>query len=87
MLDDGLIDEIIYLEKRYTREPNCMKTIGIAETLEYLDGKISKPQLMDTITLNTIRLAKRQRTFNNGQFKDIVKTDLKALREYLLISA
>jgi tRNA dimethylallyltransferase len=87
MLEDGLIDEVIYLEKKYTREPNCMKTIGIAETLEYLDGKISKQQLMDTITLNTTRLAKRQRTFNNGQFKNIVKTDLKALREYLLIFA
>jgi tRNA dimethylallyltransferase len=83
MLEDGLIDEVIYLEKRYTREPNCMKTIGISETLEYLDGKISKEQLVDKITLNTIKLAKRQRTFNNGQFKNIIKSDLKSLRELL----
>lgn len=83
MLEDGLIDEVIYLEKRYTREPNSMKTIGIAETLEYLDGKISKQQLAEKIILNTTKLAKRQRTFNNGQFQNIIKTDLKSLRELL----
>jgi len=79
MLDSGLIDEVIYLEKRYTREPNCMKTIGIFETLEYLDGKISKKQLKEKIIINTTRLAKRQRTFNNGQFRNIIKSDLNFL--------
>lgn len=68
MLNSGLIDEIIYLEKKYTRAPNCMSSIGVIETLEYLDGKISKKELEEKICLNTAKLAKRQNTFNKGQF-------------------
>lgn len=68
MIKSGLIDEVIYLEKTYTRKPNCMSSIGIIETLEYLDGKLSKKELEEKISLNTSKLAKRQNTFNKGQF-------------------
>ena len=68
MIKAGLIDEIIYLEKKYTRAPNCMSSIGIIETLEYLDGKLSKVELEEKISLNTAKLAKRQNTFNKSQF-------------------
>jgi len=68
MMKDGVIDEVIYLENKYTREPNCMSSIGIIETLEFLDGKINKVQLEEKISLNTAKLAKRQNTFNKGQF-------------------
>ena len=68
MIKSGLIDETIYLEKKYTRAPNCMSSIGIIETLEYLDGKIDKKSLEDKIIQNTLKLAKRQNTFNKGQF-------------------
>lgn len=70
MVKSGLIDEIIYLEKKYTRAPNCMSSIGIIETLEYLDGKLSKQELEDKISLNTAKLAKRQNTFNKSQFTE-----------------
>lgn len=70
MVNSGLIDEVIFLEKKYSREPNCMASIGIIETLEYLDGKLSKQQLEEKISLNTAKLAKRQNTFNKGQFSD-----------------
>jgi tRNA dimethylallyltransferase len=70
MVKSGLIDEIIYLEKKYTRAPNCMSSIGIIETLEYLDGKLSKQELEDKISLNTSKLAKRQNTFNKSQFTE-----------------
>lgn len=68
MLEQGLIDEVIYLEKKYTRMPNCMSSIGIVETLQYLDGRLNKTQLAEKITINTAQLAKRQRTFNRSQF-------------------
>lgn len=68
MIKSGLIDEIIYLERKYTRAPNCMSSIGIVETFEYLDGKLSKEELEEKISQNTIKLAKRQNTFNKGQF-------------------
>lgn len=68
MMSEGIIDEVIYLEKKYAREPNCMSSIGIIETLEYLDGKITREELEEKITLNTAKLAKRQNTFNKSQF-------------------
>lgn len=70
MINSGLIDEVIFLEKKYTREPNCMASIGIIETLEYLDGKLTKQELEEKISTNTAKLAKRQNTFNKGQFLD-----------------
>lgn len=70
MINSGLIDEVIFLEKKYTRAPNCMSSIGIIETLEYLDGKLSKQELEEKISANTAKLAKRQNTFNKGQFLD-----------------
>lgn len=84
MLNDGLIDEICMLEKRYTRTPNCMKSIGIKETLAYLDGVYNKKMLVEKITTNTARLAKRQNTFNNSQFEGVVKGSVKELQKILL---
>lgn len=64
----GLIDEVAHLEYSYGRLPNSMKAIGIIETLEYLDCKISKSTLQEQITTHTAQLAKRQQTFNSHQF-------------------
>jgi tRNA dimethylallyltransferase len=71
MIKDGLIDEIIFLEKNYSRDIPPMNSIGIKETLQYLDGKIDKKQLEEKISIATAQLAKRQRTFNKNQFKNI----------------
>ncbi len=68
MIENGLIEEVFGLEKKYTRKPNPMKAIGITETLDYLDGKYALSQLHEAITTHTYQLAKRQRTFNNSQF-------------------
>ena len=84
MVEDGLIDEICTLEKKYSRSPNCMKAIGIKETLAYLDGVYDKELLIEKITTNTARLAKRQKTFNNSQFNDVVKGSVEELGRKLL---
>jgi len=76
MIDEGIIDEVIYLEKKYTRKPNAMSSIGIIETLEFLDGKLNKKQLEEKIALNTSKLAKRQNTFNKGQFNNLQTSDI-----------
>ena len=85
MVEDGLIDEICMLEEKYTRKPNCMKAIGIKEVLAYLDGIYSKEVMIDKITTNTARLAKRQKTFNNSQFDDVVKGSVEKLENILLV--
>jgi len=84
MVHDGLIDEVCMLEAKYTRLPNCMKSIGIKETLAYLDGMYDKKMLIEKISTNTARLAKRQTTFNNSQFKDVVKGSVRELENTLL---
>lgn len=84
MIKSGLIDEIIYLEKKYTRAPNCMSSIGIVETLEYLDGKISKQELEDKIIQNSLKLAKRQNTFNKGQFTNKVSNIIPSLNSEII---
>lgn len=68
MISTGLIDEVAFLEQLYGRAPNSMKAIGIIETLEYLDGKITKDELATLISTHTAQLAKRQQTFNAHQF-------------------
>jgi len=84
MVEEGLIDEICRLEAKYTRAPNCMKAIGIKETLAYLDGFYTKDEMIEKITTNTARLAKRQRTFNHSQFDAVTKGSVKALEKVLL---
>ena len=84
MVKEGLIDEIIYLEKKYTRSPNCMASIGIVETLEYLDGKLNKEELENKIILNTTKLAKRQNTFNKGQFDNVSSNIINSLNSEIV---
>ena len=84
MIKAGLIYETIYLEKKYTRAPNCMSSIGIVETLEYLDGKISKQELEDKIIQNSLKLAKRQNTFNKGQFTNRVSNIIPSLNSEII---
>jgi tRNA dimethylallyltransferase len=84
MLNEGLIDEVISLEKEYARAPNSMNSIGISETLDYLDSKITRLELEDLVSIHTAQLAKRQRTFNKSQFKHVNKVELKYMKELIL---
>ena len=84
MIQNGIIDEVISLEKKYTRKPNCMGSIGILETLDYLDGKINKAQLQEQISTHTAQLAKRQRTFNKSQFINNYSENLKNIEKKIL---
>jgi tRNA dimethylallyltransferase len=86
MLKDGLADEVKMLQDKYTREPNPMKSIGIKETLDFIDDKISRDELIELISTHTAQLAKRQTTFNRTQFKDkimIEANDMEIFEKYL----
>ena len=84
ILEDGLIDEVAFLEKKYSRKPHCMKAIGIKETLDYFDGYYSRAELEEKITTNTARLAKRQTTFNRSQFGEHTALESIDLKERIL---
>ncbi|MFV0481472.1 MAG: tRNA (adenosine(37)-N6)-dimethylallyltransferase MiaA [Campylobacteraceae bacterium] len=86
MIEAGLVDEVARLEKKYTREPNCMKAIGLKEVIDYFDGIYSLEEMGNKIATNTAKLAKRQRTFNKTQFLEysLVKKPLEDLEEEIL---
>jgi tRNA dimethylallyltransferase len=86
MLGEGLIDEVCMLERRYSREPYCMKAIGIKETLGFLDGLYTKNELLEKISTNTARLAKRQNTFNRSQFAETFEGSAKEIYQQILSS-
>ncbi len=84
MIESGLIDEAIFLEQKYSRGIAPMVSIGLKEALEYLDGKINKQRLEEKIAFATNGLAKRQRTFNNGQFSNVIQDELANLENTIL---
>jgi tRNA dimethylallyltransferase len=79
MIESGLIDEIAYLEHSYGRSPNSMKAIGIIEVLEYFDALTCKDRMIENIITHTTQLAKRQQTFNNNQFNNVLHVRLEKL--------
>lgn len=84
MLELGAIDEVSYLEQKYTRLPKAMSSIGIVEILEYLDGKVTYEQMSENISTHTAQLAKRQVTFNKTQFKDIIHAPLGQIENIII---
>lgn len=84
MYRTGLIDEVCYLEQKYTRAPHPMGSIGIVEVLEYLDAKVTKEKMLENISIHTAQLAKRQQTFNRTQFENITSAKLEDLEGIIL---
>ncbi len=75
MLNLGLIDEVDRLAKKFGTKHQWAKSVGIKETLEFLEKKISLKELEELIVLHTLQLAKRQKTFNKTQFKEHLRAD------------
>ena len=84
MFQSGLLDEVCALERKYSRSPNCMNSIGIVEVLEYLDNKVSKETMLQNVSIHTGQLAKRQQTFNKTQFENIISEPLETLEKTIL---
>lgn len=74
MINSGLIDEAIFLRGKF-KNSQTLKAIGIKEALSYVDGDININTMEELINKHTIALAKRQRTFNKTQFKDVIRGD------------
>ena len=63
MIEQGLIEEVENLLKKYNEFPTAMQGLGYKEVVEYLQGKISKEEMIDKIKMETRRYAKRQITW------------------------
>ncbi len=70
MIQNGLIEETMELQKRANSTWAPLRAVGYKETVEFLDKGLTKEWLIAEICLRTRQLAKRQRTW----FKKIPET-------------
>ena len=63
MLEKGLIEEVENLLNKYKEFPTAMQGLGYKEVRDYLEGNLSKQEMIDTIKQESRRYAKRQLTW------------------------
>jgi len=63
MLTAGLEQEVRLLSERYGWTVEPMKSIGYREWRAYFEGSVSQEEVRQSIVMNTMRLAKKQRTW------------------------
>ena len=63
MINDGLIEEVQNIVKKYDEFPTAMQGLGYKEVVEYLNGITTKEEMIEKIKMETRRYAKRQITW------------------------
>ena len=63
MVDEGLIGEVKGILEKYNQFPTAMQGLGYKETVEYLQNKISKEEMIEKIKKETRHYAKSQLTW------------------------
>jgi len=63
MIEKGLIEEVKHLLERYSEFPTAMQGLGYKEVKQYLDGELSKEEMIEKIKQESRRYAKRQFTW------------------------
>ena len=63
MMDNGLVEEVEALIKKHPNMKTSLQSIGYKETIEFLNGSISKNEMVEKIKQETRRYAKRQLTW------------------------
>ncbi len=63
MIDQGLIQEVKQLLKKYKEFPTAMQGLGYKEVVPYLNGNITKEEMIENLKMETRRYAKRQLTW------------------------
>lgn len=79
MIEQGLIEEVKNLLEKYDEFPTAMQALGYKETKKYLDGEITKEEMIDMIKQESRRYAKRQltwfRRYENATWLDATKNN------------
>ena len=63
MIDQGLIEEVENLVKKYKSLPTAIQGLGYKEVVGYLNGNLTKEEMIEKIKMETRRYAKRQLTW------------------------
>jgi len=75
MLEVGLIEEVKELLKNYKTFPTAMQGLGYKEVKMFLDGLITKEEIIEKLKMETRRYAKRQLTWFR-RYKQIIWLDI-----------
>lgn len=63
MLQQGLIEEVKGILKKYDKFPTAMQGLGYKEVIKFLEGDITEEEMIEKIKRETRRYAKRQMTW------------------------
>ena len=63
MIEQGLIEEVRKIYKKYEKFPTAMQGLGYKEVVEYIEGNTTKEEMIEKIKQETRRYAKRQLTW------------------------
>ena len=63
MIENGLIEEVENIYKKYNEFPTAMQGLGYKEVVEYLEGQITKEEMIEKIKKESRHYAKRQLTW------------------------
>ena len=63
MIEQGLIEEVKNILDKYDTFPTAMQGLGYKEVVEYLEGKLTREEMIEKIKMETRRYAKRQLTW------------------------
>ena len=63
MLENGLIEEVETILKKYDDFPTAMQGLGYKEVNEYFQNKLTKEEMIEKLKMETRRYAKRQLTW------------------------
>ncbi len=63
MIEQGLVEEVKQICKKYNKYPTAMQALGYKEIKEYLEGKCTKEEAIEKVKQETRRYAKRQLTW------------------------
>ena len=74
MLEEGLIEEVESIKKKYNKFPTAMQGLGYKEVVEYLENKITKEEMIEKLKQETRHYAKRQLTWFR-KYKEMIWLD------------
>lgn len=63
MIEQGLIEEVKNILKKYKNFPTAMQGLGYKEVVQYIEGIYTKEEMIEKVKMETRRYAKRQLTW------------------------
>ena len=63
MIEQGLIEEVKKILEKYKKFPTAMQGLGYKEVVDYINGALTKEEMIEKIKMETRRYAKRQLTW------------------------